>query len=90
MRIPMIAAALAMFALPSLALADAAAPADVAVPAAKPVKPKKVCRTSPDSSTSRIGAGRTCMTEADWAVFDAKGGGKANSGRSVQAVSPKN
>ena len=90
MRIPMIAAALAMIALPSLALADTDAATPVAAPAAKPDKPKKVCRASPASSTSRIGAGRTCMTEADWAAFDAKGGDTANSGRSVQAVTPQN
>ena len=90
MRIPMIAAAFAMIALPSLALADADAAAPVAAPAAKPEKPKKVCRVSPASSTSRIGAGRTCMTEADWVAFDAKGGDKANSGRSVQTASPQN
>ena len=90
MRIPMIAAALAMIALPSLVMADAGAAAPVAAPAAKPVKPKKVCRASPASSTSRIGTGRSCMTEAEWAAFDAKGGDKASSGRSVQTATPQN
>ena len=50
---------------------------------AKPAKPRKICRETA-SSTSRIGVGKVCRTEADWAEIDAKAG--AGNGRAVRSL----
>ena len=52
-------------AAPVFAQTDAAAPA----PAAKPAKPKKICREQ-DFTGSRMPQ-RTCHTEQEWADIDA-------------------
>lgn len=63
--------ALAALALAVPAYADE--PAPTATQAAKPPKPKKVCRTPPSDTSSRIGPPRVCHTEAEWAEIDARG-----------------
>lgn len=53
-------------AAPALAQSDAAAPAQA--PAAKPAKPKRICREQ-DFTGSRMPQ-RTCHTEQEWADID--------------------
>ena len=65
-------------------LADEAAAPAVA-DAAKPEKPKKICREAPVSSTSRIGVGRACRTQAQWDEIAAHG--PQTSARAVQSTS---
>ena len=60
---------------------DAAAPAS----ATRPEKPKKICREAPVSSTSRIGVGRACRTQAQWDEIAAHG--PQTSARAVQSTS---
>lgn len=77
----------AAIAVPAAAAAPDA-PATAAEPAAekkqKKVKEKKICRENQES-TSRMGAGRLCLTAAQWAERDRTGlAGGSRSGRSAK------
>ena len=75
----------------SIAVPAAASAPDVPAPAApaeqkpKKAKEKKICRENQDT-TSRMGAGRLCLTAAQWAERDKSGlAGSSRSGRSAKA-----
>jgi hypothetical protein len=67
----------------SVTVPAVAADGQAATEQAKPAKPRKICRETA-SSTSRIGVGKVCRTEADWAEIDAKAG--AGNGRAVRSL----
>lgn len=78
----------------AIAVPAAAAAPDVPAPAApaeqaaeqkpKKAKEKKICRQNQES-TSRMGAGRLCLTAAQWAERDRTGlAGGSRSGRSAK------
>ncbi len=78
-----VALAVAGLAAPVLAETSDGSPAQARP---KPAKAPKVCRET-TSSTSRIGAGKICRTEAEWAEIDAKGSDR--NGRAVRSVGPE-
>lgn len=85
MRVILFAAAAALISMPALAAADETA-APVQTDAAKPAKPKKICRKAEASSTSRIGVARVCKTAEEWAAADGNGASTSGS-RSVKSYS---
>ena len=77
--------ALAVLSLATPLIADEPAVTAAAAPA-KPAKPKKICRDADASSTSRIGSGRACRTQAEWDAIEAAG--PQTSSRSVRSTAP--
>ena len=66
--------------------AEGQATAEQAKPA-KQAKPHKICRETA-SSTSRIGVGKICRTETEWAEIDANAG--SGNGRAVRSLGAEN